>query len=85
MSTIFQNTITSPLSLCLFTIYFGDSPRKFGCLAYVHIHKNQRTKLDPCVVRCIFLGYATHKKEYHCYHPTTKRTYVTMDVTFVES
>lgn len=46
-------------------------PRKFGCVTYVHLHKNQRTKLDPCVVRCIFLGYAAHKKGYRYYDPST--------------
>lgn len=60
-------------------------PRTFGCVAYVHLHKNQRTKLDPCAVRCIFLGYATHKKGYRCYDPATRRLYTTMDVTFLES
>jgi hypothetical protein len=37
-------------------------PRIFGCVAFVHLHKNQRTKLDPCAVRCLFLGYGLHKK-----------------------
>jgi hypothetical protein len=60
-------------------------PRVFRCVAFVHLHKNQRTKLEPCVVRCIFLGYGTNKKGYHCYDPNKKRVYVTMDVTFVES
>lgn len=61
------------------------SPRVFGCVAYVHLHKNQRTKLDPCALRCLFVGYATHQKGYRCYDPSSKRTYVTMDVTFSES
>jgi len=60
-------------------------PRVFGCVAFVHLHKNQRTKLEPCAVRCIFLGYGTNKKGYRCYDPNKKRVYVTMDVTFVES
>jgi hypothetical protein len=60
-------------------------PRVFGCVAFVHLHKNQRTKLDPCAVRCVFLGYGPHKKGYRCYNPDTKRTYITMNVTFVES
>ena len=25
-------------------------PRIFGCVVFVHLHKNQRTKLDPCAV-----------------------------------
>ena len=60
-------------------------PRIFGCVAFVHLNKNQRTKLDPCTIRCIFVRYATHQKGYRCYHPATKHTYVTMDVTFLES
>lgn len=60
-------------------------PIVFGCVAFVYLHKNQRSKLDPCAVRCVFLGYGPHKKGYRCYNPTTKRTYITIDVTFVES
>ena len=60
-------------------------PRVFGCIAYVHLHKNQRTKLDPCACRCLFLGYAFHQKGYRCYDLTFGRMYITMDVTFVET
>ena len=60
-------------------------PRIFGYVAFFHLHKNQRTKLDPCAVRCLFLGYGLHKKGYRCYDPIAKRTYITMDVTFLES
>ena len=58
--------------------------RIFGCVAFVHLHKNQRTKLDPCAVRCLFLGYGLHKKGYRCYDPATNRVYITIDVTFLE-
>lgn len=60
-------------------------PRIFGCVAYVHHHKNQRTKLDPCAIHYVFLGYAAHKKGYRCYDPIARRLYTTMDVTFLES
>ncbi|KAK8951274.1 hypothetical protein KSP39_PZI003194 [Platanthera zijinensis] len=60
-------------------------PRIFGCVVFVHLHKNQRTKLDPCAVRCLFLRYGLHKKGFRCHDPTTNRTYITMDVTFLES
>ena len=60
-------------------------PRIFCCVLCVHIHKNQQTKLDPCVVRCLFLGYGVQKKGYRCYDPIAKRTYITVDVTFLES
>ena len=60
-------------------------PRVFGCIAYVYLHKNQWTKLDLCARRCLFLGYAFHKKGYRCYDPTSNHTYVSMDVTFMKT
>ncbi|KAI5418750.1 hypothetical protein KIW84_043103 [Lathyrus oleraceus] len=59
-------------------------PRVFGCVAFVHLHKNQRTKLEPCAIRCLFLGYGVHQKGHRCYDPITRRIYVTMDVRFLE-
>ena len=61
------------------------SPKRFFCVTYVHIHKNQRTKLDPFAVCYVFLGYVAHTKGYRCYDPITRRLYTTMDVTFIES
>ena len=60
-------------------------PQIFCCVAFVHLHKNQRTKLDPCIVSCLFLGYGVHKNGHRCYDTIAKRTYITMDVTFLES
>jgi hypothetical protein len=60
-------------------------PRVFRCVAYVHLHKNQSTKLDPCALHCLLLGYAVHQKGYRCYDPSTRHLYVTMDVSFLES
>ena len=31
--------------------------RVFGCVAYVHVRREDRTKLDPKSLKCIFLGY----------------------------
>ena len=30
----------------------------FGCIAYVHVPNELRTKLDPKVEKCIFVGYS---------------------------
>lgn len=60
-------------------------PKIFGCVAYVHIQKQNRTKLDPCAEKCIFLGYGFHQKGYKCYNPITRKFFVTMDVNFLES
>ena len=60
------------------------SPRMFGCVAFVHIYALQGTEFDPCVLKCIFFGYSPTKKGYKCYHPASKRFFVTMDVSFNE-
>lgn len=60
-------------------------PKIFGCVAYVHIPKNQRSKIEPCAVKCVLLGLGMHQKGYKCYDPVLNRWYVTMDVTFLES
>ncbi|WJZ94687.1 hypothetical protein VitviT2T_013525 [Vitis vinifera] len=59
-------------------------PRVFGSVAFVHLHKHQRTKLTSHALQCVFVGYALHKKGYRCYHPPTRRMYITMDVVFHE-
>ncbi|PRQ56600.1 putative RNA-directed DNA polymerase [Rosa chinensis] len=58
--------------------------RVFGCVAYVHLYKNQRSKLDARALKCVFVGYGSHQKGYKCYHPQSQKFYVTMDVTFNE-
>ncbi|RDX94369.1 Copia protein, partial [Mucuna pruriens] len=40
----------------------------FRCFAFVHIYSSHRAKLDPQVVKCIFIDYASNKKGYKCYH-----------------
>jgi hypothetical protein len=30
----------------------------FGCIAYVHVPNELRTKLDPKVEKCVFIGYS---------------------------
>lgn len=43
--------------------------RMFGCVVYAHVPSCQRSKLDPCAIRCVFFGYGSNKKGYKCYHP----------------
>ncbi|KAI5338126.1 hypothetical protein L3X38_017397 [Prunus dulcis] len=59
-------------------------PKVFGCVAYVHVYSHQRSKLDPCALRCVFIGYSTTQKGYKCYHPHTQNVNITLDVTFHE-
>ncbi|CAL9016991.1 unnamed protein product [Prunus brigantina] len=59
-------------------------PKVFGCVAYVHVYTHQRSKLDHCALRCVFIGYSSTQKGYKCYHPPTQKVHVTSDVTFHE-
>ena len=63
----------------------GLTPRVFGCTSFVHIHHHQRGKLDPCAIKCVFLGYSQTQKGYKCYHPPSKKFYFSADVTFAEN
>ena len=54
----------------------------FGCIVFVHIHSQHYSKLDPKVVKCLFLGYSLSQKGYKCYSPTQWKIYISMDVTF---
>ena len=58
--------------------------RVFGCVLFVHIHRQQCNKLAPRALRCVFLGYATSQKSYRCYHPPTQRIFIILDVVFHE-
>ncbi|KAI5346394.1 hypothetical protein L3X38_014273 [Prunus dulcis] len=66
-------------------IHTNLEPRLFGCVAYVQVYPHQRGKLDPCALRCVFVGYAATQKGYKCFHPPTQTMHVTADVTFHES
>jgi hypothetical protein len=59
-------------------------PRIFSCSVYVHIQKQNRNKLESRAEKCVFLGCGQFQKGYKCYNPSTKKIYVTMDVTFLE-
>ncbi|BFG20494.1 hypothetical protein CerSpe_067680 [Prunus speciosa] len=59
-------------------------PKVFGCVAYVHVYSHQRSKLDPCALRCVFIGYSSAQKGYKCYHSPTQKVHVTLDVIFHE-
>ena len=63
---------------------FPIPPKVFGCVCFVHNHSPVRKKLDPRAIKCVFLGYSPTQKGYKCYHPPSRKWYVSMDVTFDE-
>ena len=71
-------------------LYFGKKPnlahlRIFGSIAYVHVPKEKRRKLDAKAEKCILVGYSDEQKGYKCYNPRTKEVRVSRDIMFDES
>ena len=69
--------------------YTGQTPfvqyfQIFGCLAYRHIPKEDRRKLDNKSSKYIFLGYDTATKAFRAYDATKKKIFVTRDLVFDE-
>jgi hypothetical protein len=46
-------------------------PRVFGCIVYVHVPNEKKSKLDPKAEKCIFIGYSLKQKGYRCFNPST--------------
>jgi len=58
--------------------------RVFGCITYVHVPDEKRSKLDPKAEKCIFIGYSLEQKTYRCFNPSTRKLQVSRDVVFDE-
>ena len=59
--------------------------KTFGCVAYAHIPKDERQKLDSKARKCIFLGYGTDTKGYRLYDCDHSRVLYSRDVLFDKS
>jgi len=58
--------------------------RIFGCVAFVHVEKQKRDKLDDRAFKGVFVGYAGKTRGYLVYNPTTKKLVTSRNVTFDE-
>ena len=56
----------------------------FGCLAYVHVAKDRRGKLDPKIRPCVFLGYGDDEFGYRVWDPVDKKIFRSRDIIFME-
>ncbi len=56
----------------------------FGCIAYVRVHDDKRSKLDPKAEKCIFIKYSLEQKGYRCFNPSTRKLQLSRDVVFDE-
>ncbi|KAK1414103.1 hypothetical protein QVD17_29844 [Tagetes erecta] len=60
-------------------------PRVFGCSVFVHIPKTERSKIDPCAEKCVFVGYGINQHGYRCYSPSKRHIFTTMNCDFLET
>lgn len=59
--------------------------RVFGCKAFVHVSKDERSKLDTKTQQCIFIGYDLDNFGYRIYDPVEKKLVRSCDVVFIEN
>ena len=57
----------------------------FGCIAYSHIPREKRKKIDDKNKKCIFIGYSDGTKGYKLYNPETRKLIMSRDVQFLEN
>ena len=56
----------------------------FGCKAFVHIPKDERSKLDAKTRQYVFIGYSHDDFGYKLYDPVENKIVRSRDVVFVE-
>lgn len=57
----------------------------FGCEAFLHIPKEKRTKLDPKLQKCIFIGYGEEQFGFRLWDPVHRKIVCSRDVIFHET
>ena len=58
--------------------------RVFGCLVYMHVAKNKRSKLDNKLKPCIFMGYLEDEFSYRLWDLVDKKVVRNWDIVFLE-
>ena len=81
---------TLPSNTTPYELWFNRKPiyknmKTFGCIAYVHINKEKRKKLDDKSRTCIFIGYSQYKNGYKLMDLNTYEVIISRDVVFEEN
>ncbi|RDX74016.1 hypothetical protein CR513_46284, partial [Mucuna pruriens] len=61
-----------------------DHLRVFGCKAFMHVPKDERSKLDMKTRQCIFIEYGHDEYGYRMYNPVEKKLVRSRNVQFME-
>ena len=70
-------------------MFSGERPevshlKIFGCLVYIHIPNEKRSKLDASGKKGLFIGYSEQSKSYRIYISAYHQIELSRDVTFDE-
>ena len=70
--------------------YSGRKPnighlRAYGCVAYAHIPKEKRLKLDDTATKTCLVGYMPTSRQYRLYEPITSKIIVATAPVFTEN
>jgi hypothetical protein len=63
-------TISIEMLTC--TISFKVTPKKFGCVCFIHNTSPGTSKFDAKSHKCALVGYSSGNKGYKCYDPVKK-------------
>ena len=87
---VFNLTPCVPLELDVLDIIWSDNEISydhlcvFGCKAFVHIMKYERSKLDAKTRPCVFIGCGQDELGYRFYDPVQKKLVRSRDAMFME-
>ena len=85
-----QSPTTAVKTMAPYEVWKGYKPNVnhlciFGCSAYAHIPKDERSKMDPKAKKSIFLGYGIDVKGYRHFDTVTLKVFQSRDVIFNET
>jgi hypothetical protein len=76
--------VTYRKRICKGKNVFYDHFRVFGYKVFVHIPKDERSKLDSKIKKCIFLGYENDEFGYRLWDSIENKLVMSRDVVFFE-
>lgn len=81
--------LSAAVDVTPFELWSGKPPnlshiRMFGCVAYAHINKQKRQKLDDVAEKYNLVGYCEHSKAYRLLDMKTNKIVISRDVKFLE-
>jgi hypothetical protein len=87
---LYNRTPIGPGGRTLKEVYSSKVPylghlRAWGCLAYAHIPRERRQKLDNNTLQIVFIGYMSTTRQYKLYHPESQRIITVTAPRFVEN